>query len=165
MNLESPLPMVLKCSALRVRPPPSCLSSSTDQGRARTSACYLHERLDSLGREIVQHLGVLADPHRVDRVHAYGVHRRVGHDPESVHDRLAELLAHGTHQLLAVTGRLPAVAAAQRDDGSCRAAARGARAAGGNIQERHPRWSSRRGGQHSSGRRHPAPLPPSLQGR
>ena len=85
-----------------------------DQGRARTGAGYLYERLDSLGREIAQHLGMLAGAHRVDRVHAYGVHRRVGHYPESIHDRLAELLAHGPHQLLAVTGRLPAVAAAQR---------------------------------------------------
>src|SRR5215203_3301192 len=83
-----------------------------DQGRAR--AGYLYERLDSFGREIPQHLGVLAGAHRVDRVHAYGVHRRVGHHPESIHDRLAELLAHGTHQFLAVTGRLPAIAATQR---------------------------------------------------
>src|SRR5215204_65272 len=32
MNLESPLPMVLKCSALRVSAPPSCLSSSMIRG-------------------------------------------------------------------------------------------------------------------------------------
>jgi hypothetical protein len=64
--------------------------------------------------EIPQHLGVLAGPHRVDRVHTNGVHRRVGHHPEGVHNRLTEFLAHGTHQLLAITWRLPAVAPAQR---------------------------------------------------
>src|SRR5215204_1738052 len=81
-----------------------------DQGRARIGAGDLHERFDGLGRELAQHLGVLAGPHRVDRVHAHGVHRREWHSPEGVHDRLAQLLAHGTHQLLAGPGILPAVA-------------------------------------------------------
>jgi len=34
MNLESPLPMVLKCPAERARAPPSCLSSSMIRGES-----------------------------------------------------------------------------------------------------------------------------------
>src|SRR5215217_7496079 len=107
-----------------------------DQGRAGICAGYLHERFDGLGRELPQHLGVLAGSHGIDRVHAYGVHRRKRHGPEGVHDRLAQLLAEGTHQLFAGLWRLSAVAAAQRYHGLA-AKRLGERGQRRDVQERY----------------------------
>src|SRR5215204_2578518 len=109
-----------------------------DQGRPRARAGDLDESINGLRREIPQQLRVLDGPHRIHRVHANSIHRRVGHDPESVHDRLAETLAHGTEEVLAVLGRFPTVATADRYD---RLAAQGLgeERKGRDVEEGYPR--------------------------